>query len=284
MTLAIVGLGAIGGSFAMSLMKNSSEHIIGIDIDEQTIAYALEQKMIHEGTTQAEDALSQADIVMLTLYPSQVAPYIEKYKSYFKKGVVFTDVTGIKTSIIKEVTPVLPDQADFVFAHPMRGSEKKGISGASIDKFEGANALITPVPLNQTENIDKIEALYRKAGFTTITRVTPEKHDEQIAYVSQLMHALSVSVVNSKQASDDTLLFAGNSFKELTRIADINVDLWSELFLYNRQALLESIDCFEQELSTLKKALQSWDEEKADSNADLKTFLTRSRDQRREWY
>lgn len=284
MTLAIVGLGAIGGSFAMSLMKNSSEHIIGIDIDEQTIEVALEKKMIHKGTTHAEKVLKQADIVMLTLYPSQVAPYIEKYKSHFKKGVVFTDVTGIKTSIIKEVRPVLPDQADFVFAHPMRGSEKKGISGASIDKFEEANALITPIPSNCTENIEKIEDLYRKAGFTTITRVTPEKHDEQIAYVSQLMHALSVSVVNSKQASDDTLLFAGNSFKELTRIADINVDLWSELFLYNRQALLESINCFEKELSTLKKALQSWDEEEADSNEGLKTFLTRSRDQRREWY
>lgn len=278
MTLAIVGLGAIGGSFAMSLMKNSSEHIIGIDIDERTIEYARKEQIIHEGTTRAEDVLGQADIIMLTLYPSQVAPYIEKYKSYFKKGVVFTDVTGIKTSIIKEVTPVLPDQSDFVFAHPMRGSEKKGISGASIDKFEGANALITPIPSNRTENIEKVEDLYRKAGFTTITRVTPEKHDEQIAYVSQLMHALSVSVVNSEQASDDTLLFAGNSFKELTRIADINVDLWSELFLHNKDALLETIQSFENELDEFKSALKESDEDK------LKAFLSRALNQRREWF
>lgn len=278
MTLAIVGLGAIGGSFAMSLMKNSSEHIIGIDIDEQTISYAREKQIIHEGTTRAEDVLNQADIVMLTLYPSQVAPFVKRYSSHFKKGVVLTDVTGIKTSIIQDIMPVLPDQADFIFAHPMRGSEKKGISGASVDKFEGANALLTPTPLNKMENIEKIEALYRKAGFTTITRVTPEKHDEQIAYVSQLMHALSVSVVNSKQASDDTLLFAGNSFRELTRIADINEELWSELFLYNKEALLESIDSFEAELNSFKKALKESDEQ------GMKDFLTRARTQRREWF
>lgn len=284
MTLAIVGLGAIGGSFAMRLMKAGYDSIIGIDTDQDTVSYALEAGIIHTGSTSAKDLLSEADVIMLTLYPSQVPAFIEQHRQLFKKNVVLTDVTGIKTSIIRSVHAVLPPDADFVFAHPMRGSEKKGISGASVDKFEGANALITPTDRNKEENLQLIESLYRSAGFETLTRVTPEKHDEQIAYVSQLMHALSVSVVNSEQASENTLLFAGNSFKELTRIADINVDLWSELFLYNRTALLESIDAFEQELNSLKKALRSWDEVEPDSSADLKAFLSRSRDQRREWY
>lgn len=278
MDLAIVGLGAIGGSFAMSLMKKGYERIIGIDIDEQTIDYALKEQIIHEGMTSPEEGLKDADVIMLTLYPSQIAPFIEQYRSYFRQGVVLTDVTGVKTSIIKETTRVLPDHADFIFAHPMRGSEKKGISGASADKFEGANALITPVPLNKEENILKIETMYKDAGFSTLTRVRPEKHDEQIAYVSQLMHALSVSVVNSSQASDDTLLFAGNSFQELTRIADINDSLWSELFLNNKKALLQSITSFEAELETFKQAVETDDEEA------LKDFLTRAREQRRDWY
>jgi prephenate dehydrogenase len=160
----------------------------------------------------------------------------------------------------------------------MRGSEKKGIAGASADKFKGANALITPLPQNKEENLTRIEQLYRDAGFSTLTRVTPEKHDEQVAYVSQLMHALSVSVVNSSQASDDTLLFAGNSFQELTRIADINDSLWSELFLNNKEALLQSIMSFEAELETFKQAIEADDEEA------LKDFLIRARDQRRDWY
>lgn len=278
MNLAIVGLGAIGGSFAMSLTKKGYERIIGIDIDEQTIDYALKEQIIHEGMTSPEEGLKEADVIMLTLYPSQIAPFVEQYRSDFRHGVVLTDVTGVKTSIIKETTRVLPDHADFIFAHPMRGSEKKGIAGASADKFEGANALITPLPQNKEENLTRIEQLYRDAGFSTLTRVTPEKHDEQIAYVSQLMHALSVSVVNSSQASDDTLLFAGNSFQELTRIADINDSLWSELFLNNKEALLQSIMSFEAELETFKQAIEADDEEA------LKDFLIRARDQRRDWY
>ncbi|MCC5893933.1 MAG: prephenate dehydrogenase [Alkalibacterium sp.] len=278
MTLVIVGLGAIGGSFAMSLMKKGYDRIIGVDIDERTVGFALEQGFIHEGMTSPEAALAEADIVLLTLYPGQITSFVDQYKDRFKKGMVLTDVTGVKTSIIADVEQILPDHADFIFAHPMRGSEKKGIAGADESKFDKANALITPTARNKEENIQKIERLYEDAGFDTITRVSPQTHDEQIAYVSQLMHALSVSVVNSAQASDDTLLFAGNSFKELTRIADINEDLWGELFIYNKEALLSSIESFEHELNVFKEAL------KKDDETSLKAFLARARHQRRDWY
>lgn len=278
MTLVIIGLGAIGGSFAMSLMKQGYERIIGVDIDERTIQLALEKGFIHEGSTSPEDFLAEADIVLLTLYPDQIATFVGEYKNHFKQGAVVTDVTGVKTSIIANVERILPAHIDFIFAHPMRGSEKKGIAGAEETKFEEANALITPTASNKEANLQIIEQLYRDAGFDTITRVTPEKHDEQIAYVSQLMHALSVSVVNSSQASQDTLLFAGNSFKELTRIANINEELWSELFLYNKDALLSSIESFETQLDTFKQAL------KEDDDKSLKDFLIKSRNQRRDWY
>lgn len=278
MTVVIIGLGAIGGSFAMSLKNKGYDRIIGVDIDEQTLEFALDKGFIHDGTTSAEHVLAEADIILLTLYPDQIASFVNEHKDTFKKGAVLTDVTGVKTSIITDVQRILPAHVDFIFAHPMRGSEKKGIAGADESKFNKANALITPVSSNKEENIKKIEQLYKDAGFETITRVSPEKHDEQIAYVSQLMHALSVSVVNSSQASDDTLLFAGNSFQELTRIADINEDLWGELFLHNRDALLKSIESFETELNSFKLAL------KEDDDSMLKKFLIRARNQRREWY
>lgn len=278
MNLVIIGLGAIGGSFAMSLMKQGDDRIVGVDIDEDTLQLARDEGYIHEGRTSPEHVLAEADMVLLTLYPNQIASFIDQNKDHFKPGAVITDVTGVKTSLIHEVERLLPDYVDFVFAHPMRGSEKKGIAGADEAKFKEANALITPIPSNKEESIKKVEQLYRDAGFKTITRVTPEQHDEQIAYVSQLMHALSVSVVNSSQASPDTLLFAGNSFQELTRIADINVDLWAELFSKNKHALLESITSFEEQLSVFKNALADSDEE------ELKEFLKKAGHQRREWY
>ncbi|WP_423190424.1 prephenate dehydrogenase [Alkalibacterium sp. f15] len=278
MNLVIVGLGAIGGSFAMRLMKQGYDRIVGVDIDEETLQLALDKGYIHEGTTSPEHVIAEADIVLLTLYPGQIASFIDENKDHFKQGAVITDVTGVKTSLIRDVERLLPDHVDFIFAHPMRGSEKKGIAGAEESKFKEANALITPVSSNKEENIKKVEQLYKDAGFKTITRVMPEQHDEQIAYVSQLMHALSVSVVNSTQASPDTLLFAGNSFKELTRIADINEELWAELFSMNKDALLDSITCFEEQLDVFKNALVNTNEE------ELKDFLKKARLQRKKWY
>ena len=160
----------------------------------------------------------------------------------------------------------------------MRGSEKQGIIGADHTRFIGANALITTVPTNKEASLQLIEKLYREVGFNQVTRVSPEKHDEQIAYVSQLMHVLSVAVVNSQQASEETLTFAGNSFQELTRIADINAELWSELFLNNRTALLTSIEQFETELNTMKRTLADNDED------ELKKIFKQATSKRREWY
>lgn len=278
MNIAIIGLGSIGGSFAIALHQAGYSSIYGVDIDEKTIQTTLKQGIIQKGNTHAQEILPEADVVLLSLYPNQIVPFVEDNRDYFKSGAVLTDVTGVKTSLISAVTSVLREDLDFVFAHPMRGSEKSGFIGADASRFIGANALITPTHLNAEENIQLVEQLYTDAGFTKITRVSAEQHDEQIAYVSQLMHALSVAVVNSPQASDDTLTFAGNSFRELTRIADINEALWSELFLHNREALLASIEQFEQELDKIKDTLKENDEE------SLKEIFRHSRKQRREWF
>ncbi|WP_034537789.1 prephenate dehydrogenase [Carnobacterium inhibens] len=278
MNIAIVGLGAIGGSFAMGLQAAGYKNIYGIDINESTVRIAVEQGMIQKGFVEAGDILPEMDIIIISLYPNQIAPFVEQHKSVLKEGAILTDVTGVKTAIIKQMSKVLPSTVDFVFAHPMRGSEKKGIIGADHTRFIGANALLTPISRNKESSLKLIEKLYKEIGFNQVTRVSPEKHDEQIAYVSQLMHVLSVAVVNSTQASEETLMFAGNSFQELTRIADINADLWSELFLNNRTALLKSIEHFEIELDALKYTLEENDDK------ELKTIFSRAANKRREWY
>lgn len=278
MNIAIIGLGAIGGSFAMGLRSAGYSNVFGVDVNEATVKTAVNQGIIKKGFVEANDILQDMDVVMISLYPNQIASFVEQHKNRLKDGAVLTDVTGVKTTIIEKITTILPSTVDFVFAHPMRGSEKQGIVGADHTRFIGANALITPVSTNKETSLELIEKLYREVGFNQVTRVSPEKHDEQIAYVSQLMHVLSVAVVNSAQASEETLTFAGNSFQELTRIADINGELWSELFLNNRTALLKSIAQFEVELNALKDTLEENNEE------ELKKIFHQSKKQRREWY
>lgn len=278
MNIAIVGLGVIGGSFAKGLQAAGYANVYGIDVSESTLKTAVDQGMIEKGFVEAKDILPDMDIIMISLYPNQIAPFVEQYKNVLKDGAVLTDVTGVKTTIIEKVSKVLPSTVDFVFAHPMRGSEKKGIIGADHTRFIGANALITPILTNKEASLQLIEKLYKEIGFNQVTRVSPEKHDEQIAYVSQLMHVLSVVVVNSQQASEETLTFAGNSFQELTRIADINAELWSELFLNNRTALLTSIEQFEVELNAMKRTLADNDED------ELKKIFKQATSKRREWY
>ena len=278
MNIAIVGLGVIGGSFAKGLQAAGYNNVYGIDVSESTLKTAVNQGMIKKGFVEANDILQDMDVIMISLYPNQIAPFVEQYKNILKDGSILTDVTGVKAAIIEKVSKVLPSTVDFVFAHPMRGSEKKGIIGADHTRFIGANALITPIPTNKEASLQLIEKLYKEIGFDQVTRVSPGKHDEQIAYVSQLMHVLSVAVVNSQQASEETLTFAGNSFQELTRIADINAELWSELFLNNRTALLTSIEQFEVELNAMKLTLADNDED------ELKKIFKQATSKRREWY
>lgn len=278
MNIAIVGLGVIGGSFAKGLKAVGYTNVYGIDVNEATLKTAVNQGIIKEGFVEPKDILQDMDIIMISLYPNQIAPFIEQHKNSLKNGAILTDVTGVKTTIIEKVLNVLPSTVDFVFAHPMRGSEKKGIIGADHTRFIGANALITPIPTNKEASLQLIEKLYKEIGFNQVTHVSPEKHDEQIAYVSQLMHVLSVAVVNSQQASEETLTFAGNSFQELTRIADINAELWSELFLNNRTALLTSIEQFETQLNAMKRTLADNDED------ELKNIFKHATSKRKEWY
>ncbi|MER2174861.1 MAG: prephenate dehydrogenase [Carnobacterium sp.] len=278
MNIAIVGLGVIGGSFAKGLQAAGYTNVYGIDVSESTLKIAVDQGMIKKGFIEANDILQDMDVIMISLYPNQIAPFVEQHKNRLKDGAVLTDVTGVKTTIIEKVSNILPSTVDFVFAHPMRGSEKQGIIGADHKRFIGANALITPIATNKEASLQLIEKLYKEIGFDQVTRVSPEKHDEQIAYVSQLMHVLSVAVVNSQQASEETLTYAGNSFQELTRIADINAELWSELFLNNRTGLLKSIEHFEIELDALKHTLEENDDER------LKAIFRQATNKRREWY
>ena len=194
--------------------------------------------LIKDGFTNGQEIVKSADFIIISLYPRLVKQFIIDNKDNFKDGAVITDATGIKKLFIEDIVKILPENIDFVFGHPMAGREKKGIDFATSEVFKGANYILTPVDRNKEENLKLIESLAYQIGFKRVRRITPEHHDEMIGFTSQLPHALAVALVNSDVEGRDTGSFIGDSYRDLTRIANINEDLWSELFLGNKENLL----------------------------------------------
>ncbi|NMF04871.1 prephenate dehydrogenase [Clostridium beijerinckii] len=261
MKIVVVGLGVIGGSFTMALKEAGYKDVYGIDINEESLEKAKKLGLIREGFKNGEEVIKSADFIIISLYPRLVKQFIIDNKNNFKDGAVITDATGIKKMFIEDIVNILPKNIDFVFGHPMAGREKKGIDFASSQVFKGANYILTPVSRNKEENLNMVEDLIYKIGFKRVKRITPEYHDEMIGYTSQLPHSLAVALVNSDVEGRETGSFIGDSYRDLTRIANINEDLWSELFLGNKENLLKSIENFEVELDKIKDAIKDDDKE-----------------------
>ncbi|OOM77280.1 ketol-acid reductoisomerase [Clostridium puniceum] len=261
MKIVVVGLGVIGGSFTMALKEAGYDDVCGIDINKETLEKAIKLGLIKEGFTSGEEIVKSADLIIISLYPRLVKQFIADNKDNFKDGAVITDATGIKKMFIEDIVNILPDNIDFVFGHPMAGREKKGIDFATSQVFKGANYILTPVDRNKEENLKLIEDIVYRIGFKRVRRITPEYHDEMIGFTSQLPHALAVALVNSDVEGRDTGSFIGDSYRDLTRIANINEDLWSELFLGNKENLLISIQDFENELDKIKHGIENNDKE-----------------------
>ncbi|WP_017211215.1 prephenate dehydrogenase [Clostridium beijerinckii] len=261
MKIVVVGLGVIGGSFTMALKEAGYDDVYGIDTNEETLVKAKKSELIKEGFTSGEEILKSADLIIMSLYPRLVKKFITDNKDNFKDGAVITDATGIKKMFVEHIVNILPNNIDFVFGHPMAGREKKGIDFATSEVFKGANYILTPIDRNKEDNLKLIENIAYEIGFKRVRRITPEYHDEMIGFTSQLPHALAVALVNSDVEGRETGSFIGDSYRDLTRIANINEDLWSELFLGNKENLLKSIENFEVELDKIKDAIKDDDKE-----------------------
>jgi len=255
MNICIIGLGLIGGTYALALRDNPQvKKISAIDIDETSIKKALEKKIIDAGATSGEKLLKEADLVIISLYPNLIVDFIKSNLDNFKDNAIITDAAGVKKGIMNEINK-LPLKADFIFGHPMAGREKVGLDFADKNIFKNANYILTPQEKNKTENIKILKDLIFSMGFKNVTEIKACEHDEIISFTSQLTHAIAVALVNSDNQKFNTNLFVGDSYRDLTRIAKINSKLWSELFLENKDNLIEKIDAFQEKLDEIKKAL-----------------------------
>lgn len=253
----IVGLGLMGGSYALGLSKRGY-HVQAIEINQLSIDFAIKNNIIENGSTFDTTMIHNADIICIALYPKATIEWINTYQKYFKTGALITDLSGVKCNVIDRIQETLRDDVEFIGSHPMAGKEVSGVKYADDTMFQQANFIITPTSKNTPEAISFLKEFAKELQFANITQLTPQKHDEMIGYVSQLTHAIAVSLMN---ANDNSSLveYTGDSFRDLTRIAKINENLWSELFFMNKENLIREINDFENAMEHLKLCLKNDD-------------------------
>lgn len=259
--ILIVGLGLLGGSYGLALRKKGFRKVYGLARRQETVDYALEHGIIHAGSAEIdEELISRADLIIFALYPTVFMNWVEQNGGLIRPGTVVTDVTGVKSCLIDPVCAHLPEGVEFVSVHPMAGREVGGIEHADDRIFEGANYIVVPTEKNSEEGIRLCEDLGRELGFARISRLSPQEHDDMIAFLSQLTHCVAVSLMCASE--DDRLAdYTGDSFRDLTRIARINDDMWSELFLLNKEALLRQMDTFLEQVMRMRGYLAASDRE-----------------------
>lgn len=258
-TVTVVGLGVIGGSYAKALSA-LGYRVLGVDSDAQTLQAAADDGAIEQGASDPDAFFAQSDLIVFALYPSRIADYLHAHLHAIAADCVLTDVAGLKSHFVQQICASLADRADlqFVFCHPMAGREKRGYAYADPSVFCGANFIVTPTRTACEETIERVEALAREIGFGRIRRITPQLHDEMIAFTSQLPHAIAVALING-DTHPDTGDFIGDSYRDLTRIANINEDLWTQLFLENADNLIAQLDAFERQLRIVRDAVAARD-------------------------
>lgn len=260
LNILIIGLGLLGGSYAMSL-KKQGYRVSAITKEQSSIDYAIENGIIDSGTTDVDEQLiKNADIAVFALYPHVFCEWIKSYGHLFKRGTILTDVTGVKSCIVYEIQSILPEGIEFIAAHPMAGKEVYGVENADDAIFKKANYIVVPTENNTEDAIELCGDLGETLGFAYVSCLSPEKHDSMIAFLSQLTHCIAVSLMC---ASDDPDLvrYTGDSFRDLTRIANINDEMWSELFLLNKDALLCEMDRYRNEFDKLYYTIKNGDRE-----------------------
>lgn len=258
--ILIVGLGLIGGSYAKALRKLGFK-ISAITLNQGDIDYAIQNGIIDEGFTEPlPEVLGKAELIIFALYPKVFMEWIEKYQEFLKPGAILTDVTGVKSSVVYKIQEMLRPDVEFIAAHPMAGKEVYGVQNSDPKIFHGANYIVTPTEKNTESAIQDCLELGRLMGFNNVSILTPEKHDEMIGFVSQLTHCIAVSLMNCYDG-EKLQDYTGDSFRDLTRIARINDEMWSELFLLNKETLLEQMDKFLSEFGKLRETLETGDRE-----------------------
>lgn len=281
LTYGIVGLGIMGGSIAKAIRQNilwqngSQGQILACNRSTACLAQATADGIVDGIYTSDEvkEMLPLCDVLFICLYPHATLDFIRDNRDYFKSGSIITDISGVKGIFEKSMPDILRPDVDFIIGHPMAGGEKEGYAHSSAQFFVNHNYILIPQDYNKPENLDVMRNLITLMGFTRITETTCDTHDYKIGFTSQLCHVIASALVESAQDEGITA-FGGGSFEDLTRIAMINAPLWTELFISNKEKLVQHIDNFQKMMTDFRTAIQNEDAE------TLKALLEDTREKR----
>ncbi len=258
MKIVAVGLGLIGGSLCKAIKKHTNHLVGGIDIDRKVVKMALSQGAIDY---EAKD-VSEADVTIVSLFPPTIIEFIKENADVFKEGSIVIDSGGIKKAIVDEVTPILAERGvTFIGVHPMAGREFSGFEYSLDNLFDEASFIMTPLPDTPKEEIHIIEDLAMSIHFKKVVKTSPEEHDRIIAFTSQLAHVVSNAFIKSP-THQEQLGFSAGSFQDLTRVAKLNEDMWTPLFIMNKKALCYEIDFIMERLKEYRDSIESEDSER----------------------
>ena len=279
LNILIVGLGLLGGSYARSL-KQKGFNVSAITKNQDDIDFALENGIIDNGTTELDaEIIGNADLVIFALYPHIFVEWIAENQSLLKSGAIITDVTGVKGSIVYKIQDMLRADVEFIAAHPMAGREMSGVQNSDGVNFSDANYIVVPTDKNTHKAIELCCELGETLGFKQIAELSVESHDKMIAFLSQLTHCIAVSLMCCNNISGMEY-YTGDSFRDLTRIAQINDEMWSELFLNNKDYLLYEMDCFRKSFDELYNKIKTEDREGMREMMRLSTYRRRRFDKK----
>ncbi|MBQ8293564.1 MAG: prephenate dehydrogenase [Bacilli bacterium] len=269
--ILIIGMGLLGGSYAEGL-TDAGYYVGGLDVDKEAIRYAYDKGIITSGDTVVrKQFVEMFDIVVFAVYPKVMIEWLKKYQSFIKPGALITDVTGVKGWLINELNSFLRTDVEFVGAHPMAGREVGGVKNSTKEMFKEANFIITPTIKTTLTGMSTVRDIAEVLEFKNITTLSVEEHDEMIGFLSQLTHCIAVTLMTCKESSD-LVEYTGDSFRDLTRIAKINENMWSELFLLNKEELLNQMNLFLKQFNELKETIENDDVEKMKDIMRLSTI------------
>lgn len=278
LTFAIVGLGLIGGSYAKALRNLKVRKILGMDISHGIARACLNANMIDEVIEADGSNLKEADVIICSVYPEAIVGFVRQNVQNFAEGMLMTDATGVKGTMPHDIQALLPESCEFISGHPMAGRQGSGLGMSDAAIFNNSNYIIVPTEKNSPEAVRWLEEFAKALGCARSVKVSTEDHDKIIAYTSDLPHITAAALVNSASYNENTQYFIAGGFRDATRVADINPDLWSDLFLSNRANVIAEIENYQKQLERWKKAIEDNDRE------TLKEIMREAGPRRRQLY
>ena len=259
-TVCIIGLGLIGGSIGLSMKKNNFESkIIGYAKTEKTLLKAVERGLVDDAEKSLVKAVDGADLIILATPLSTFRPIIEEIAPFLKKGSIVTDTGSAKFTVLEELKDLIPNEVEFIPGHPIAGTEESGPESGFPELFENRWCILTPTENNSKESIESIKYFWELLG-SKVEIMDALHHDKVLAITSHIPHLIAYNIVGTANdlanvTDSEVVKYSAGGFRDFTRIAASDPKMWSDIFTYNSEAVLEMLDLFSNDLTKLKKSI-----------------------------